>query len=656
MESFYRKVRCNVQSFNKQPVNHTPVQPAKAAPARVSIGVKVLSSRNLLLSLPIGSRLTLGFLLAALIAALVAGLIGIQRSQSLSRQSDFYQQLLLTNTSLTTGENFLQLMDTETHTLLDDATAVQPSQETLSLDRAAIQNLSGRYDTTLSDFINQDLLVKHPDEVALLSEVGQAGQADQQQTLAAGAQRSWRLYLATQNQIVLDVASGNVSEAQPLLRSQAEPTNADALSALTSLIQQNQFLASSVRAAASLEEQNQIVSTIIGAILASLAIAFVGWFISSTLVQRLHHLQQVTSSIKLGQLDARAKITGRDEITEVAAALNAMLETITGLVEETRNQRDALTNAAQHLFSHMRIVSARDLRVTTSTVDDPISLLANAFNFTISRFQRFVLRMQASTKQFDVIACQELERSEIFATALSSAQNSVYMGLSSSGIIGAKDQIETGNHQGAQGMLERATDELTTLATGSRERLHTLSSETFPQSINNLLALINEMVPAVRNLANSSEASSKDFRVLRSLFQRLNSELQGMQQNTSWTFIELDKNLTGFIHNLNRLKAKVPSGPLSSSTEELALGPTRQGKQFVTDIVTLARQLRDLMQEMRDAIDSFQLDTSEKPNSKANSSTPHSMPGRLSNVPVPQLPNTPIPPSTSRFFLKKEEK
>jgi methyl-accepting chemotaxis protein len=109
-----------------------------------------------------------------------------------------------------------------------------------------------------------------------------------------------------------------------------------------------------------------------------------------------------------------------------------MLETITGLIEETRGQREVLTNAAQHLFSHMRIVSARDLSVTASMVDDPIGMLANAFNFTVSRFQRFVLRMQASAKQLDVIARQELERSEIFAATLSSTQNSAYTGLSTS--------------------------------------------------------------------------------------------------------------------------------------------------------------------------------------------------------------------------------
>src|SRR6516164_5159735 len=68
--------------------------------------------RSLLLDLPIAWRLTLGFLLAALIAAAASGLSGIQRAQSLATQAAFYQRLLEANTSLTTGANFVQLMDT----------------------------------------------------------------------------------------------------------------------------------------------------------------------------------------------------------------------------------------------------------------------------------------------------------------------------------------------------------------------------------------------------------------------------------------------------------------------------------------------------------------------------------------------------------------
>jgi hypothetical protein len=74
---------------------------------------------------------------------------------------------------------------------------------------------------------------------------------------------------------------------------------------------------------------------------------------------------------------------------------------------------------------------------------------------------------------------------------------------------------------------------------------------------------------------------------------------------------------------------------------------TRQGKQFVTEIVTLARQLHDLVQEMDRAIGSFQLDTQQESDGKAKNSISHSTPNMLSNTPLPQLPNTPLPPTKS---------
>jgi hypothetical protein len=100
----------------------------------------------------------------------------------LNRQSDFYQNLLQTNTSLTTGENFLQLMNIET----------------------------------------------------------------QQLTLAGSALRTWRVYQTAQNQVVGDVQAGNIDAAQNLLHVQAEPTNADAQSALRALISFDERLASYV--------------------------------------------------------------------------------------------------------------------------------------------------------------------------------------------------------------------------------------------------------------------------------------------------------------------------------------------------------------------------------------------------------------------------
>src|SRR5436309_716239 len=125
---------------------------------------------------------------------------------------------------------------------------------------------------------------------------------------------------------------------------------------------------------------------LIAAVIACLCIGLVGWFISNTIVKPLHQLRLVTQAIGAGQLDSRVMVSGRDEIADVSASVNGMLDTIVGLLQETRGQRDALTNAANHLFSYMQGVSAGELRAGATLSNDPISLLADAFNFTISRF------------------------------------------------------------------------------------------------------------------------------------------------------------------------------------------------------------------------------------------------------------------------------
>jgi hypothetical protein len=95
--------------------------PRRGAPEHKETPHSLAPRGSLLLDLPIAWRLTLGFLLAALIAAAASGLSGVQRAQSLATQAAFYQRLLEANTSLTTGANFVQLMDTESHDILQTA-------------------------------------------------------------------------------------------------------------------------------------------------------------------------------------------------------------------------------------------------------------------------------------------------------------------------------------------------------------------------------------------------------------------------------------------------------------------------------------------------------------------------------------------------------
>src|SRR5258706_10501721 len=90
------------------------VQPLRGRPAP-------LPRRTLLLDLPIAWRLAVGFVLAALIAAAAAGVAGLQRAASLSRESAFYSQLLQTNTPPPPGNGFLQSMNPKIPEPLNDA-------------------------------------------------------------------------------------------------------------------------------------------------------------------------------------------------------------------------------------------------------------------------------------------------------------------------------------------------------------------------------------------------------------------------------------------------------------------------------------------------------------------------------------------------------
>jgi methyl-accepting chemotaxis protein len=409
----------------KSKISYTP---APQPPAQVSSPVmpRIRTSfrrrGSMWLDLPIAGRLTIGFLAAAFLATLVTGLIGLQRSQSLDQQSSFYQKLLSQNTSLNSGNDFLQLMNTELHQTLSDATVAQPSQETLGNDQKALQGLTSRYDTVLNDYTKYDLLKENADELSILNDAGNSStQVLQQQTLVGSANRTWQVYRSAQSEILGDILSGtsqSLAEAQTLIQTQGEPTNADAQSALRTLIQFNGSLAQSIQTAALVEEQSLALITAIVSVLTFLGIILIGWFISGTLVRRLRELRRVTQAVERGKLDERVTVIGSDEIADVSDSVNAMLDALLALVEETRKQRDVLTNAAEHLFSNMRVVSSGDLRISAPVSNDPIGMLANAFNFTVGRFRRFVMHTHSAGEQLDVLTQHANSHTEHFVQAM----------------------------------------------------------------------------------------------------------------------------------------------------------------------------------------------------------------------------------------------
>ncbi len=585
--------------------------------------------RNLLLDLPIAGRLALGFTLAALIATLASGVVGFQRSVSLTKQSNFYQTLLQTNTLLTTGGNFLQLMNSETHTALLDASATQPSQETLAQDQLALQGLVTRYDNTLSSYASNQLLSQHQDEVDLLNEGGHANQVTQQKTLVGSTVRTWTLYRAAQLRIMQDITLGNVADAQRLEQTQGEPTNADAQSALRSLIQFDARLVTSIQDASDVEQQNQIITTIISVIVACLLIGVVGWLISNTLVQRLRNLRRVSRMVEKGQLGSRVTVIGRDEIADVSESINSMLDTIVGLLEETRHQRDALTNAARHLFSYMQGVSAGEFRASTTNSDDPIGMLTDAFNFTVGRFRRFVSRTQSSIEQLEVISRQEIEHSEAYMRTLRSQTLSPITTTNPAVQIPTTDRIAKNAVAKRDALvLSQVNTTHDSLVRIARDviKTHTITilglSDQTTLAMSRLRQRVAPTLTALSNQGKNPRQQLEELQALESLLEELNAEIRLMQSETIRGLTEADKLVVQSLNTLNT-PVKEPSQPLPTLTSTSPSLPAiaaqnsseiaRLGLNFVQDMINLARQNNAVAQEMREITTTFKVEAGEKP-------------------------------------------
>ena len=637
-----------INELYSAPLPPPGLPPRAQAKQTLQIRAKQRRDGNLLVNLSTGTRLTLSFILAALIAALVVGAIGIQRSQSLTNQSQFYQNLLRVNTNLTTGAQYLQLMRAETQSILTQLTSTQTSQETLNTEEIALMNLSNRYNDTLTQYVEHDQLTTHPDEMALLLEANHGAQINQQGTLSSSALRTWRVYQSSTSQVLRFIKNGQTAEALHLEQFQVEPTNADSLSALRALIQFDSKLAISVQDAANVEQQSQYITTIISSIIAFIAIILIGWVISGTIVRRLNRLREVTKDVEQGQLNRRVKVIGRDEIADVSASVNAMLEAMVGLLEETRHQRDALTNAAEHLFTDMRVVSAGDLRVNAPVSNDPIGMLANAFNFTVGRFRRFVQRTRTIAEQLDVIAHQEVERAEKFTqsaltiktgpvgtsgtltspsqinsrTLVSGVSYQTYSGdLQNSNPTSVRgvDMNEILSHvQEIRGYLQQTAQDgiiqRSTSITGTAEQLTAI--------IERLNRLVSSITTSGIRQEEARKRSMEEIRMLENQVKTITVEAQGAQRDLLKNFQALDREMMDISLALRSQKAKgiqdTAIARIEPEGREASSELMQLSAALASDIISMARQLSSLAQEIRTGIISFQLDTVEGNNSLSN--------------------------------------
>ena len=336
-----------------------------------------------LLNIPIAWRLALGFLIPALLSTLALGSVAARGQQMHDQETTFYQALTQNYSSLNTGTETLDQLHSNLLGLLNDVSKAQTSAETVKDDFAILSLLTSRMNADLQSYQQQDVFMRHPDLVALFDETGQGGLVDQQSSKVKTVVAMWRNYNFIQQSILTLIGNKQIALALAVETGQAEPAYSNGISALQQLINIDERLVYSIQDVTVAEQNSLRVTTAIAALSMLLGIAIVGWLVFATLVQRLQRLRRMVNSIEGGKVEARLDVVGCDEIARVSGSINDMLDTIVGLLEETRQQRDELANAEELKHLHQELQSKHEAlneanaRLAALATSDPLTGLPN---------------------------------------------------------------------------------------------------------------------------------------------------------------------------------------------------------------------------------------------------------------------------------------
>src|SRR5260370_36235178 len=299
-----------------------------------------------------------------------------------------------------------------------------------------------------------------------------------------------------------------------------------------------------------------------------------------------------------------------------------MLDTIVGLLHESRVQRDALISAAERLFSDLRLDNGGEFDVKTSVNNDRIWMLGHAFNFTIGRFRRFVMSNQATIEQLDVVSQQGIENANAFLTntrkllpnpaslsprsSFSSLGNTIRKGDSAA----LQENIAGGNASFLNQVIG-IRDQLQHFARQNVEPLGASLLDPLEQASRLCQQVIAEQLS--RN-AVPDRNTIQGIRLLETLIGHLGTAVQTFQKNAAQSLAEVYANVNQLsitarsagTENTRNTVVRCTGLTVTKVRERAALT-----EGFAREVTGLAQSLRRITEEMRSSLAPFRLETTQ---------------------------------------------
>jgi methyl-accepting chemotaxis protein len=134
--------------------------------------------------------------------------------------------------------------------------------------------------------------------------------------------------------------------------------------------------------------------TILAAIFTLLIIIATGFLISVTIISPLNLLVTLTRRVSQGDTEARANIRGRDEISQVAASINGMLDRILLLMQEAQSRHADLQAQIQKLIGEVSGLGEGNLRIQAQVTSNELGVLASSFNMMTEELNTLVVNVK----------------------------------------------------------------------------------------------------------------------------------------------------------------------------------------------------------------------------------------------------------------------
>lgn len=352
-------------------------------------------------NIQISRRLLLAFLLAAVIPGIITSLLGFTFVGEQNARSRAFQTNINASRSVSTINLYLLKMNTLLNAFYqkqyENGQNTTPAQIQESISQ--LQDRENNVDSAIQHFEQEYQLTTAPNMrivySTLISNNSKTLLPDQQQDALNQMNAFWSIYrdeqIHVREAIAKKAPGGRVSTL--LLKANNDCVQLEMAWNRVNTI--GEEISEGVAQVGPGWTNPFVLATLIAFLSTILVVTIIGYIVYRTITQPLHQLATLTRRIAKGEIHARANVVGSDEIYQVAASMNAMLDSILSLIRETQFQRDILKNQVEKLLCEVSGVGEGDLRVRAEVTGDALGVLADSFNYMIEELGGLVIRVKS---------------------------------------------------------------------------------------------------------------------------------------------------------------------------------------------------------------------------------------------------------------------